>query len=290
MRTEKARTEELLALGVFGGGSRLVDRIEGLLARGRVFSPAVSRGRVAVSAVALLVCMIAGAAAPRVIAFAQERPSFEVATVKPSDPDHAGAQMFSPGPGRFTAMTATLKDLVAWANGVRRFQVSGGPGWFDSDHYDISAKADGAPNFTILRPMLRTLLEDRFRLGLHRETRELPVYELVVGKSGPKMRQVDAAGLGVGTGRGRLTGKGTDIATFAQVLSDQVDHVVVDQTGLAGFYEFTLTWAADDAPAGDEPGPSLFAALYEQLGLKLEPAKGPVEVLVIDHVEKPDAN
>jgi uncharacterized protein (TIGR03435 family) len=284
------RTEESLALGVFGGGSRLVDRIEVLLAHGRVFSPVVSRGRVAVSAVALLLCMIAGAAAPRLLAFAQERPTFEAATIKPSDPDHVGAQMFSPGPGRFTAMTATLKDLVAWANGVRRFQVSGGPGWFDSDHYDISAKADGAPNFTILRPMLRTLLEDRFRLGLHRETRELPVYELVVGKSGPKMRQVDVAGLGVGTGRGRLSGKGTDIATFAQGLSDQVDRVVVNRTGLAGFYEFTLTWAADDAPAGDEPGPSLFAALYEQLGLKLEPAKGPVEVLVIDHVEKPDAN
>jgi uncharacterized protein (TIGR03435 family) len=290
MRINETRTEELLALGVFGRGSRLGDRIEMLLARGRVFSPSASLHRVAVSGIALLGCVIAGALAPRLIAFAQAKPSFEVATIKPSDPQHVGAQMFSPSPGRFTAMTATLKDLVAWSHGVRRFQVSGGSGWFDSDHYDISARADGAPAFATLRSMTRTLLEDRFQLKLHRETRELPVYELRLGKNGSKLHEVSSAGLGVGFSKGRLNGKGTDMATFVQVLSDQVDRVVLDRTGLAGFYEFTLSWTPDEAQLAEEPGPSLFSAVQEQLGLKLEPARGPVEILVVDHAEKPDAN
>jgi uncharacterized protein (TIGR03435 family) len=289
-KTPGATQGEALASGISGGGSRLGERIERLLERERVFSPRMSKTRVAVSAVALLGCVIVGSLAPRLIAFAEERPSFEVATIKPSDPQHVGAQMFSPGPGRFTAMTATLKDLVAWAHGVRRFQVLGGPGWFDSDHYDITAKADGATTHSTLRSMTQALLEQRCQLKLHRETKDLPIYDLVVGKNGSKLRQVDSPGLGVGFSRGLLNGKGADMATFAQVLSDQVDRVVVDQTGLSGFYEFTLTWTPDEAQLAEDPGPSLFSALQEQLGLKLEPAKGPVEILVIDNVEKPDAN
>jgi uncharacterized protein (TIGR03435 family) len=294
MRTEETRikemrTEEVLALGVFGRGSRLGDRIEMLLERGRVFSPQVSRLRMAAGAVLLIGCVITSSLAPKLIAFAQARPSFEVATIKPSDPEHAGAQMFSPGPGRFTAMTATPKDLVAWAHGVRRFQVSGGPGWFDSDHYDISAEAEGAPTNGTLRSMTQTLLEERFQLKLHHETKELPVYELVIGKSGSKLHEVNSAGLGVGTGVGRLNGKGADMATLAQVLSDQMDRLVLDRTELAGFYEFTLSWTPDPAQTAD-PGPSIFTSLQEQLGLRLEPAKGPVEMLVVEHAEKPNAN
>src|SRR5579863_462956 len=284
------RTKELLALGVFGRGSRLVDRIEMLLERGRTFSPRASVSRVTASVVALLGCMIAGAFLPRLIAFAQARPSFEVATIKPSDPLHAGAQMFSPGPGRFAAMTATPKDLVAWAHGARRFQVSGGAGWFDSDHYDISAKADGAPDFSTLRSMTQTLLKERFQLKLRRETKDLPFYELVVDRNGSKVHEVSAGGLGVGRRKGQLNGRGADMATLAEVLSDEIDRIVVDRTGLAGFYEFTLNWQPLEAQPDAGFGLSLFDAVRLQLGLRLQLKKGPVEILIVDRVEKPNAN
>ncbi len=289
MRTERPTEELLLALGVFGRGSHAGERIAMLLERGREFSPQVSRRAIAAGAAVLLVSVIGGTAAPRLFAFAQ---AFEVASIKPSDPEHVGAQIFSPGPGRFTAMTATLKDLVAFAWSVRRFQVSGGPGWLDSAHHDISAKAEGTPSIEGLRSMLGTLLEERFRLKVHRETKELPVYELVAGKirRGPKLREVASAGLGLGFGRGRLNGKGADMATLAKTLSDQLDRVVVDRTGLTGFYEFTLTWTPDEVQGADDSGPSIFSAIQEQLGLKLESATGPVELLVVDRAEKPDAN
>ncbi len=281
---------EALASGIFGGGSRLGERIELLLRRGRKVSYRVSRMGLAMGGAALLGCPIAGALAPRMVAFAQERPAFEAATIKPSDPDHVGAQMFSAGPGRFKAVTATLKDLVAYAYSVKTFQVSGEPGWADSVHYDITAKAEGAGGMPQLRVMLQALLEDRFRLRLHRETNELPVYDLTVAKGGARLHEVGAGGLGVGGSRGRLNGRGADMATLAWVLSEQLDRVVVDRTGLAGFYEFMLTWTPEGAQTGGEPETSLFSALQDQLGLRLQAGRGPVETLVIDHVEKPDAN
>jgi uncharacterized protein (TIGR03435 family) len=214
--------------------------------------------------------------------------AFEVATVKPSPPDHVGAQVFSPAPGRFTALTATLKDLVAFAFRVHRFQVSGGQGWMDSTAWDITAKSEVPAPVDQLRLMVQALLRDRFQLTVHRETKERSAYALVAGKNGPRLKEVAQAGLGVGLGRSQLKGRGATMPVLASVLSDRLDRAVLDQTGLKGFYEFTLEWASDDA--ADATGPSLFTAMEEQLGLKLEPSKGAVETIVIDRAERSSAN
>jgi uncharacterized protein (TIGR03435 family) len=133
--------------------------------------------------------------------------------------------------------------------------------------------------------MLQTLLAERFKLAMHSETRELPVYALVVGKSGPKIQEV-TEGIGtMTTGRGRLNCR-LPIAAFARYLSPTLGRTVLDRTGLTGAFEIKLEWAPDD----ESSGPSIFAAVQEQLGLKLESAKGPVEILVIEHAEKPAAD
>lgn len=220
------------------------------------------------------------------IAFSQN--AFEVATVKPSPPDHVGAQMFSPGIGRFTAMTATLKDLITFAYKVQRFQVSGGSGWMDSTAWDINAKCEVPASYDQLRLMAQALLRDRFQLTVHRETKERSAYVLAVAKNGPRLKEVAQAGFGVGLGRAELRGRGASMPILASTLADRLDRPVLDQTGLEGFYEFTLQWAPDGA--NDPAGPSLFTAIEEQLGLKLEPSKGTVETIVIDSAARPSAN
>jgi uncharacterized protein (TIGR03435 family) len=214
-------------------------------------------------------------------------PSFEVASIKPSDPGHAGAQMFSPGPGRFTAITATLKDLMLLAYNVRPSQIEGGPQWSATEAYDIAAKAAGTPSSDQIHLMLRALLADRFQLKVRRETREVGVYDLVLDRRGPKLYEVNAAGRGVGMQRGNLHAFGADMATLANVLSGHLDRVVIDHTGLKGFYDFALQWTADDS---DPTGASVFPAIQEQLGLKLEAAKEPVEVLIIERAERASQN
>lgn len=177
---------EALASGIFGGGSRLGERIELLLERGRVFSPRISRWRIAVSAVALLACMIAGAVAPRLIAFAQARPRFEVASVKPSK---AGSPMTGVGVGRSNSRNVTLKSLITVAYRLQDFQLSGGPSWVETDRFDVDAETeDPGADPDQVRLMLQSLLEDRFKLRVHREMRQSPVYALVVDKSGLKMK------------------------------------------------------------------------------------------------------
>jgi len=339
MRTNETRTEELLALGMFGRRSRLSERIEMLLERGRDFSPRASRQRVAASAVALFACMIGGALAPRVVAFAQERPSFEVATIKPNKADRgitfeechgtdtvhkgvgglaamAGVAVPEVPLGRCVATGATLKMLIQIAYDLRSIDlnkmISGGPNWLGSDKYDIEAKAGKPAAEAELKLMLQTLLADRFKLTLHRENREGSGYALVVAKSGSKLKQATGDEDRPGIWRvspGPLTGRNASISQLARNLSLDLGLPVVDETGLAGAYNFTLTWAPGENESrgaltmlppdvaaqlplqrGDPNGPSIFTAVQEQLGLKLEARKTPVEVLVIDHVEKPDAN
>jgi len=186
-------------------------------------------------------------------------------------------------------MAADIKHLTAFAYSVRDVQVSGGPRWADTELFDIEAKATGPATTAELRLMVRSLLEDRFKLKMHRESKEEAVFDLVVGKKGPKLTPVDKAGLGIGLGKTQLNGRGANMSGLASVLSSRVGHQVIDRTDLAGFYNFTLTWTPDDA-AATESGPSIFTALQEQLGLKLEPAKGTVEMLVIDGVERPSGN
>jgi uncharacterized protein (TIGR03435 family) len=223
-------------------------------------------------------------------AFSQAQSQFDVASIKRSDPAHFGAQtFFSPG-GKFSAVTASVKSLVCFAYQLRPHQVAGGPAWFDTEVFDVSAKTEGPASYEQLFPMVQALLADRFQLRFHRETREQPVYALVLGRNGPKFQAAKSAGRGVGGGgKGRLSGNGADMATFASALSGKLGRSVLDRTGLKGVYDFLLTWTPDEEQATD-PGLSLFTATQEQLGLKLESAKGPVEVLVIDHAERPSEN
>jgi uncharacterized protein (TIGR03435 family) len=213
--------------------------------------------------------------------------TFEVASIKPSAPDQVGAQMYSPGPGRFTTMTTTVKNLIAFAYGVPDFRVLGGPEWSGATAYNITAKAAGTPANAEFKVMLQQLLASRFQLTLHSESKEASVYHLVVTKNGPKLKHAEK-GRGIGFGVGLLNGRGADMATLASVLTRSLGRTVINQTGLDGFYEFDLAWTADEAAA--DTTTSIFAALQEQLGLKLEPAKGMVDMFVIDRVERPSEN
>ncbi len=254
--------------------------------------------------------------------------SFEVASIKPSSGDGRMVQIgVSPG-GRWTARGVTAKMLIQQAYNVRDFQITGGPGWLSSDGYDIVAKAE-TPNISReqMGPLLQSLLAERFKLQFHRETRELPQYALVVGKGEPKMHlseiqpELDSRGLPkeppaagaagprkgamIRMGRGQLNAQMASISVFAQMLAQQLGRPVVDKTGLKGFYDFELQWTPDENERGmglgigdgrespppiDSSGPSIFTALQEQLGLRLEGAKGPVPIVVIDRIEKPTGN
>jgi bla regulator protein BlaR1 len=302
MRTE---SRELLAIGIFGGKSHIGDRIEMLLRRGRTFSPRASASRVAASTAVLSALMLAASLAPRWIAFAQEpaKPSFEVASVKPSDPSDKPGFLHA-DPGRMNLNGVTVKMLIQQAWAISGYRIYGGPSWLDSTRYNIEAKAaDGAGNLTLdqMRPMLQTLLTDRFHLAVHRDEKELPMYRLVVSKNGSKLRESVVSGAPQSRmSTGQITDEKADLNTLASQLGQQMGRFVLNQTGLKGFFDFHVEWTPDPGqnqggesdtppPAGVE-GPSIFTALQDQLGLKLESSKGPVEVLVIDRAEKPDAN
>jgi len=262
--------------------------------------------------------------------------AFEAASVKVNK---SGDNSTSVGPrpgGRFSATNAPLALLITMAYRLQPFQVQGAPDWTRTDRFDISAKLDGDPPLAPLTGSepdrmtlaLRTLLADRFKLGTHWETQELPIYALVParadGKLGPNMHPSstdceavraasDAAAregrtnnpntsdrvvCGVrNSGYGRFQFGGNPMSLFANALANQVARVVTDRTGLSGNWDFELTFTPErirqQALAGTVPpdvdpnGPSIFTAIQEQLGLKLESTKGPVQVLVIDHIEQP---
>jgi uncharacterized protein (TIGR03435 family) len=212
-------------------------------------------------------------------------PEFEVASVKPSDPESTSAIRRSGY--RLNTTNTSLQKLVTWAYDIPDDRLFGKPKWLDSVRYDIAAEAPQGPlERGQLQRMMQSLLAARFQLAIHREARELPMYMMVAGKNGPKVHPVETReGIGQNpfsmTGRGRLTGTKVTAGMLAKVLSDQLGRAVQDGTGLTGVFDFTLEWAPDSDPAG----PSLFTALQEQLGFKLEARKGPVEVIVIDHME-----
>jgi uncharacterized protein (TIGR03435 family) len=181
---------------------------------------------------------------------------------------------------------------------VASYQISGGPAWLATDRFDINAKASGDRTLTAdqKREMLRALLEDRFHLKVHRKVKEQSVYSLVVAKGGPKLKTSSAdeqSGMTLGSKGQTLEMRFSkwNMARLAGQISGNEGRKVVDKTGLSGEYDFTLSYLDDRrAVGGQEDGPSLFTALQEQLGLKLESQKGPVEVLVIDHADKPSEN
>ena len=196
----------------------------------------------------------------------------------------------------------------------RRRESSAGSAWIDSDKFDIEAKTDPAvsdrmKNLTSdqgrlqKQQMLQSLLADRFKLSVHQETRQLPVYALVVAKGGPKLAESKENGNTVSAKRGHLIVQSRNsVATLAEELSKVLGRDVLDQTGIDGRYSIDLKWTPDDSaaptptaqqqatPMPDASGPSIFTALQEQLGLKLQPAKASVQVLVIDHIEPPSPN
>jgi uncharacterized protein (TIGR03435 family) len=270
-------------------------------------------------------------------------PKFEVVSVKPNHSGDARVRI-SNTPGRFSAVNVTPRMLIQFAYNIKGPELSGGPSWVDSERYDIDATTGETPDdvrrefpgmrgFNEQRRLqVQALLADRFKLVLSHQTKDLPIYVLVVAKDGPKFHQTAAAPpdsgdqdgsappppgrvpsgrVGVMMRRGQLNMTGAPMSAFANALSDQLGRNVLDNTGLKGEYDLSLQWtpeegqgqmfggpaggpegrpAADSAPPPDASGPSIFTALEEQLGLKLESKKGPVQTLVIDHIERPSEN
>ena len=235
-----------------------------------------------------------------VAAYAQSvaAPQFEVASVKPSNAQPNAASGIYTGHGRLDAHNVTLKRCILGAYGVGPHEVSGGPSWLDTDHFDILAKADKPINDdAVLMVMLRDLLAERFQLAVQRETRTMPAYVLGVGKNGPKLEKAAAGESATNTTSNNrsvsIDARHTDLDSFARTLSRQMSLPVVNQTGLPGIFNFKLHWTPDDAgpaPAGDTDVPSIFTAVQEQLGLRLRSAKAPVTILIIAHAERPTPN
>jgi bla regulator protein BlaR1 len=267
---------------------------------------------------------------------------FDSASIKPNKAGPVMIKIDFP-PDGFTATAATLQTLIQTAYKQTKYdigfednQISGAPGWVTSEWYDVAAKVDSSvadklrelnedcsidcsKSLAEEQPMLQALLEDRFKLKLHRETKELPVYSLVIAKTGPKLQEAKPGdtypnGLIGLHGRGApnlmriapglIIGQAIPVSLLAHALTQKLGDIVVDKTGLKGKYDFTLQWTPEaqasmfkgaDGSQGtaslpDSSGPSILAAIQEQLGLRLEPQKAPMEILVIDHVEAPSEN
>jgi uncharacterized protein (TIGR03435 family) len=202
-----------------------------------------------------------------------------------------------PGGGRFSATNAGLMQIIAVAYDVLDFQIAGGPGWIGSsaaaDHFDIEARAEGVTDIGRMRLMIRALIEDRFQLKIHRETKEMPVYALVV-KRGSKLlasspeEQADARPFfEAGQKCPQYKATKMPISALTRALTTPLGRTVIDKTNLDGEYGFSLEWSL--SPFAETDCMSIFSSV-EQLGFQLEAQKGPVETFVIDHVDRPSAN
>jgi uncharacterized protein (TIGR03435 family) len=262
---------------------------------------------------ALARTLMVAAAATGVLAQHAAPARFDVATIKPNSAnDDRFAYVGLPG-GTLIATGVPLKMLIMEAYGVKAFQISGEPGWVDTERWDLEAKVEGVQG-RLSSPqhgtMLRALLEDRFQLRVRREVKEMLVFALVVGKGGSKLTlhtgEPPPPGQAIRSGRGLFSVKKGGTALLATQLERQLSRKVIDKTGLRGEYDYTLEWMPepgqggpeslglppqiDDPPIADSDRPSIFTALQEQLGLRLDKERGPVEIIVIDSVEKPSVN
>jgi uncharacterized protein (TIGR03435 family) len=277
----------------------------------------------------------AQAQAPAPAADTSANPVFEVASVKQNRSGEGFIRVgMAPG-GRFTATNVPLRQLIQLAYQIQPFQIVGGPNWIASDRFDIVAKAAGdvpPPTPGVAGPiqlMMRALMAERFKLTLHNEQREMPIYALVLakadGKLGPQLKPstTDCAALmgaaarrggppplpsfnepmqcGMRVFPGALSAGGFPLSQLTQFMSSTVQRIVVDRTGLTGNFDLNMTWTPDQMPQGrgdpppgappfpaiDPNGPSIFTAVQEQLGLKLESTRAPVDVLVVDRAEHP---
>lgn len=273
----------------------------------------------------LTLCLIAAAAAVS----QQTRAEFEVASIKPNTSGNMMIMIRPPVGGRFTATNARLRMLIGVAYNVKSFEISGGPGWAGSEGFDIEAKAaDSRITLDDMRPMLQSLLEDRFQLKVHRETKEVPIYALVPAKNGPKLPAAKEGGCAEfkpgdklppppsGRGAGglpptpcggffmspnHLEGGKISMTQLVSALSTILGQPVVDKTGFTGTFDVSLDFSPEGTallqgmpgplPQGfDTSGPSIFTALQDKLGLKLESRKSPGQILIIDHAERPTEN
>jgi bla regulator protein blaR1 len=245
-------------------------------------------------------------------------PEFEVAIIRPSEPGASGSTFsFTPNEG-VEVKNATLKGIIEMAYDVRDFQIDGGPGWVNSRLFNITAKsttdgrelseASSAESIRQTRLRLQALLAQRFGLAIRRESKDLPIYALTAGKNGTKLEEsgsnnASSSPAGINAACGQMIGTRTSMANLAYKLSRLLSRPVVDRTGLSGSYDFQLHFSPETGPcsagtfdanaSGDNSAsddPSIFTAIQEQLGLKLESEKGPVDVLIIDHVEQPSPN
>ncbi len=240
---------------------------------------------------------------------AAKAPGFEVATIKPN-PRTDGAWRLQPTPDGYTGLDVSLRELVGEAYGIYDGRLlTGGPPWIDRERFDLEAKFDAAEvpdaktlSFRQRADMLRALLEARFRLKVHRESKDFPVYHLVLGKSGPKLSETRPEDVYQGVSGanclfrrsrpGYIQAQGCAPKDLEDLLRGASGRTVLDKTGMAGRYDFELRWAPENA-AADSPeasAPSIFTALQEQLGLRLEPASAALSVLVIDAAERPSEN
>jgi uncharacterized protein (TIGR03435 family) len=253
---------------------------------------------------------------PAIVTVPDSGPVFDVAAIHLHNPEpHEHNSIWSsPSDGHFKAANVNLIGLIRWAFAMPETRILGAPGWANSTWFNIEAKADSSvdqqmhaltPEASRLkkRKMVQALLAGRFGLVTHFDTKELPIYALVAAKGGPKLGVIQSDGTTVNSGNGRIEVQGSNsVALLAEELEKIVGRVVVDRTGIEGRYNLTLKWVPDDGavprpiapdhgtPGADSFGPSIFTALQEQLGLKLMPQKGLVQVLVIDHVEMPSEN
>lgn len=230
--------------------------------------------------------------------------TFEVASIRPQAPNDSGLFVRPPNRGQFTANGAVAKLLVMLAYDVQDSQIVGGPDWFATEKWNIQAKSNNDQHSADeTRLMLQHLLADRYSLRLHRSTAQLPVYVLTVGKGGPKFKPSKRTTMNLQVGSNSISVQGGTIDRLAGVLATALGRPVVDRTGLTGVYDLSVQW--DDAPVrdgglpgtkdsaatplGNERG-SIFTAVPDQLGLRIDAERAPVEVLVIDGIERPSPN
>ncbi len=309
------RSETAFVAGV--ADADLKQRIERIMSRGVARNLSVGRklllavAGVAAIAVPIAIGMIDG---PRLRAQAHVPGSglrFEVATVKVNKSGDRGMGFPPPMHGTFRATNVPLRMLIIEAYQIQEYQLTGGPTWLDSERFDILAKGPSTARRSEVYEMLQTLLADRFGLAIRRETREMSLYAITVDKGGPKMpmagdedcgeqlRDHPCGGFNM-QNRSHLYGERVGIKQLADMLAFVMGRVVTDNTGLKGNYNIKLDWTPDDfqgrgaerpdVPPGSLEGPNVFAAMREQLGLKLESRKGPVEMLIVERAEKPSGD
>jgi uncharacterized protein (TIGR03435 family) len=257
----------------------------------------VHRNRATRIAVLLTAVSIAAQSQPR---------KFETASIKPAEPDKNGNSSSRDAGEGLDVRNITVRNLITLAFSLRDFQLIGGPGWINSENYDVLAIAPShepaepqATRADRVRERLRSLLADRFALTVHHEFRDQPVYLLTIASSGPKLTPASTAETPPRKeeGRGHIEGFATPIGMLGSTLSNTTHRIVIDKTGLTGKFDYTLNWdpssttlTADTNATTGSAGPSLFTAVQQQLGLRLESGKAAVDVLMIDHVDHQSPN